>query len=288
MKKKPGHGKKEETLEPVIVADSCCDVNPELLKKLGVKLVPFTIDIQGKVYLDDGSIDLEVMREEMTASETIPKTAGVTPQRFYEAAKDAEEAFFVTISQKLSSTYNNAVLAARQLIEEGKKVHVFDSKAACSGETIVAQKIRDLIDEKLPFEQIVEQVDEFIRNATLWFVIEDLGVLVKAGRIPKLAGSVLSRLTINPICYAQNGAIALGEVRRGMESALNHLCLAIEKQQDVDWSNRVLIISHNRYEKKAWEIAKRLEKLPWKGVEVVEARGLTSVYAHPGGLIISY
>ena len=275
-------------MEPLIVADSCCDVNPDLQKKLGVHLVPFTIEILGKTYLDDGTIDLEVMRDEMDASETIPKTAGVTPQRFYEAAKEAQEAFFVTISQKLSGTYSNATLAARQLIEEGKKVHVFDSKAACSGETIVVQKIRDLVDQKLPFETIVEEVENFIRNSTLWFVIEDLGVLVKAGRIPKLAGKVISRLTINPICYAQNGAIALGEVRRGMESALNHLCMAIERQQGIDRENRVLIISHNRYEKEACEIAERMKKLPWKGVEVVEARGLTAVYAHPGGIIIAY
>lgn len=274
-------------MEPLIIADSCCDVNPELQKRLKIQLLPYTIETDQQVWLDDGGIDLDQMRDEMDAMEGIPKTAAVTPQRFYEAAKDAKEAFIVTISKKLSSTYNNAMIAAKQLIDEGKKVHVFDSKGACSGETVVAQKIRELIDQKFSFEDIVEKVEEFLKDSRLWFVLEDLGVLVKAGRIPKLSGKVLSKLSIKPICYSDNGSVGLGEVRRGMKSAISHLCKAIE-EYEIDHKERTLFISHNRCDKEARAIVERMKKLPWKGVELVEARGLTAVYAHPGGVIVAF
>lgn len=201
-------------MRPRIVADSACNTNAELDRKLEIYKAPFQIELNGKQYLDDGTIDISDFLHEIEISPTIAKTAGTSPQAFMEAVGDAKEAFIITITSKLSGAYSNALLAAERLKEMGnRKVHVFDSASASGGETGLAQKIFDWIEENKTFEEIVKLGDEWIKNHHLFFVLENISTLVKAGRIPSLAGKVVSGLHIIPICSADKGAIKINEVK---------------------------------------------------------------------------
>ncbi len=122
------------------------------------------------------------------------------------------ESFVITLSSKLSGSYNAACVGRDIALEADPslKIHVFDSESASAGETRIALFLRDLIDAGLPFEEIVEKATAFIATMKTHFVLEDLSHLVKNGRISRAAGLIGTVLNIRPI-MGENGH---GELRR--------------------------------------------------------------------------
>lgn len=149
-----------------IVADSCCDVNSEVLKETKLELVPLTIEVNGKRYRDDSELDIDNLIREMKESDQAPKTSCPSPQDFIEAYKGEESVFVVTISSKLSGTYRSAMLAKELFLEEvgNKFIHVFDSFSGSVGETLVSLKISELVHKGLKEMEIVEKVNDYIKE----------------------------------------------------------------------------------------------------------------------------
>ena len=94
-----------------IVADSSCDLTKEMKDKLGVEIVPLTLQVDDKVYIDDEEIDIQDYLQAMKQSSNLPKTSCPSPQQFMKAYEGKESDFVVTLSSALSGTYNSAVLA---------------------------------------------------------------------------------------------------------------------------------------------------------------------------------
>ena len=131
-----------------ILADSCCDLSPELLKKTQAKIAPLTITIDDTHYVDDGTVDIPPYLAAMKASKNPVRSACPSPDLYAEDIRATEgDCFIVTLSAKLSGSHNAASLGV-QLAQEDmpeKKVHVFDSESASAGETYIALMIHDLI-----------------------------------------------------------------------------------------------------------------------------------------------
>lgn len=277
------------TMKRILIADSSADLNPALTERLNVRHVPFPINVGGKEYLDDGSMDIPEFIQTVKASSEAAKTAAPPPAGFEAAMEDAEESFIVTISSKLSTTYVNACLAAREVMEKGlRRVHVFDSRSASVGETAVCAKLREWMDAGLGFDEIVRRGEAFIESLHTYFVLEDLSTLVKAGRIPKLAGKLAKRLSIVPVCAGIQGEIKVHEIKRGVKSALNRMSAAIGESLK-DFSDRTLYIAHVNCPERAEEVRGLvLEKANFADCQIVAARGLSTTYANDGGIIVAY
>ena len=228
-----------------IVADSSCDLNEELEKNVDVSLVPFKIDIDDSSYIDDENIDLVDMTKKMLASPNPIKTSCPSPGDFAEEYEEGENVFVVTISSKLSGTYNSALLAKDMAVESSpnKFIHVFDSKSASIGETLIALKIRECIDAKLSNGQIVEKIESFVNNMKTFFISDDLSNLIKNGRISKTKGLIINALNIVPIMGAIDGTIILVDKARGSKRAFIKL-VQIISETGVNFEERVLAISH--------------------------------------------
>ena len=276
-------------MKRIIVTDSACDTNEALDKILPITKVAFPITLNGKNYLDDGNMDILEFIREIKASPTPAKTAGPSPEAFMNSVGDATEVFIITISRKLSGTFSNAMVAARELMENSNiKVHVFDSRSTSGGELAIAQKIYDLVNKNFDFEEIVKQAEEFAAKIKTFFVLEDLSTLVKSGRIPKMAGRVASGLSIIPICSAVNGAIKINDMRRGMKKALLKLSELVINSMD-DFSDNILYITHCNNPERAEKIKNLImEKANFKGVEILSSKGLVTTYANEGGIIVAY
>lgn len=281
--------KNDLAMMPALVADSCCDLNEDLEARVDVAKAPFPITLNDVQYQDDGSMDIQHFIQEIAKSPEIPKTAGPSPSLFMDAIGSALDAFIVTISGKLSGTYSNAKLAAEEIMHEaGRRVHVFDSKSASGGETAVIMKLKEWIDEKLDFDDIVRKGEDFISNLRTYFVLEDLGTLIKSGRIPKLAGSIATRLSIVPICSGNDGNIKVNEVRRGIDKALKRLSDIIVSDQ-VDFSDRTLYITHVNNEPRAEKLKSMImDRVSFKEVQILSSGGLSTTYANDGGIIVAY
>ncbi len=273
-----------------IVAGSSCDLTREMKERLGVSLVDFKINIDGQEYIDDEDLDLYSMIDHMNRSKEI-KTACPAPGDFLKAYEGEEDVFVITISKHLSGAYNAAVLARDMALEEdgSKRIHVFDSESASAGETLGAFRLKELIDAGLSFEEIVDEMNKYIKELKTFFILESLGNLIRNGRISKTTGLIANVLNFKPIMQDDgSGNIELYEKVRGTKRAFSSLVKAIEKV-GMKPEGRRLVISHVNALKLAEDLRDAIvEKYNFKEVLLVQTAGLCSVYADDGGIVLAY
>jgi DegV family protein with EDD domain len=273
-----------------IVADSSCDLNPELEEVLDVELIPFKIDVEDKSFVDDKNLDVNELIKAMHDSPYPIKTSCPSPGNFAEKYKEGDSIFVVTISEQLSGTYNSALLAKKMTLEEfpNKFVHVFNSCSASVGETLISMKIQEHIEEKLSNSQIVEKVETFIDGMKTYFISEDLSNLIKNGRISKTQGLMANVLNIKPIMRGtQDGNIEAIEKVRGSKRAFKRL-VDIIGETGVNFSDRILAISHANALQKALDLKEDLKKYNFKDIIIVDTKGLSTAYVNDGGVILAF
>lgn len=276
-------------MKRIILADSCLELNEELKNRIDIKLIPVNLDLGEEYIVDDENLDVEGFVKKMHAYKGVPKTAAPSPNAYYEAMQGYDEVFIISISSRLSTIHNSGLIAKQMMEEENPdvKVHVFDSKSAVSGETLVAIHIQELIDANADFETIVETVENKIANMRTYFVLENLDNLVKNGRMSKLAGKMTHALSINLVCKSNDGNIEVVSKTRGMKSGLSKLVNFItECIENLD--QRTLVIGHVLNAERAQNLkAKFEEKYKFKDIQIVPAKGVTSIYANEGGIVVA-
>ena len=278
-----------------ILADSCCDLSPELLKKTQARVAPLTITIDDKHYVDDGTVDIPPYLAAMKASKNPVRSACPSPDLYAGDIKAAEgDCFIVTLSSKLSGSHNAAALGA-QLAEEDmpeKKVHIFDSESASAGETYLVLMIHDLIAAGKSFEQIVEIVEEKIRSMHTLFVLDSLDNLVKNGRISKTVALLANVLSIRLLMSDDgHGAIKNISKARGIKGALTQMVETCRKHTEgLAAASQRLVISYCNCPERARQVRDMIrEKCPAIGeIVMTPTSALSSMYANDGGVVIAY
>lgn len=278
-----------------ILADSCCDLSPELLKKTQAKIAPLTITIDDTHYVDDGTVDIPPYLAAMKASKNPVRSACPSPDLYAEDIRATEgDCFIVTLSAKLSGSHNAASLGA-QLAQEDmpeKKVHVFDSESASAGETYIALMIHDLIAAGKSFEQIVELVEEKIRSMHTLFVLDSLDNLVKNGRISKTVALLANVLSIRLLMSDDgHGAIKNISKARGIKGALGQMVETCRKHTEgLAAASQRLVISYCNCPERARQVRDMIrEKCPAIGeIILTPTSALSSMYANDGGIVIAY
>ena len=278
-----------------ILADSCCDLSPELLKKTQAKIAPLTITIDDTHYVDDGTVDIPPYLAAMKASKTPVRSACPSPDLYAEDIRATEgDCFIVTLSAKLSGSHNAASLGV-QLAQEDmpeKKVHVFDSESASAGETYIALMIHDLIAAGKSFEQIVELVEEKIRSMHTLFVLDSLDNLVKNGRISRTVALLANVLSIRLLMSDDgHGAIKNISKARGIKGALGQMVETCRKHTEgLAAASQRLVISYCNCPERARQVRDMIrEKCPAIGeIIMTPTSALSSMYANDGGIVIAY
>jgi len=273
-----------------IVADSGCDINQSTGEKLDVTIVPLTIYIGDKEFIDDQSLDIQDMLKIMNETQSAPKTACPSPGDFLEAYEgDDESLFVVTLSSGFSGTFASATMAREMFLEKKKKfIHVFDTLSASVGETLVSMKIHKLISEGLGELEIVKTVNKYIKEMKTLFLIDSLDNLIKAGRINKFVGRMASALHVKPIMGGQDGTIRMFEKNRGYNRAFRRLVEIIGEIGE-NLEEKTLGIAHCNCLKRAEKFRDEvLKKYNFKNIIIVSMNGLSSVYANEGGLVIAF
>ena len=278
-----------------ILADSCCDLSPELLKKTQAKIAPLTITIDDTHYVDDGTVDIPPYLAAMKASKNPVRSACPSPDLYAEDIRATEgDCFIVTLSAKLSGSHNAASLGV-QLAQEDlpeKKVHVFDSESASAGETYIALMIHDLIAAGKSFEQIVELVEEKIRSMHTLFVLDSLDNLVKNGRISRTVALLANVLSIRLLMSDDgHGAIKNISKARGIKGALGQMGETCRKHTEgLAAASQRLVISYCNCPERARQVRDMIrEKCPAIGeIIMTPTSALSSMYANDGGIVIAY
>ena len=274
-----------------IVADSSCDLNDQLKDYLQLTHVPLTISLGDKDYRDDENLDVAQMLDDMDKSDDVPRSTCPSPHEFIEAFKEKGSVFVVCMTAALSGTYNSARLARELYLQEyeEKFIHIFDSKGSSSRETLIAMKIKELIEQNLPEEEIASKVQDYIDNQHYYFQFGDLAPMVKNGRIPKLKGVIATALNIKPILYAsEKGEVEIyGNVRSERRSIRTFV--DIIGQHCDNFSERILGISHCEALSKAMALKEAVEaKYDFKEIVIVPTGGLSSTYTTRGGITVAF
>lgn len=279
-----------------IVVDSCCDLTEDMKKWSDFEVVPLTLEINDYRIMDDESFDQEDFIARMRANGGMAKSACPSPDAWKKAYEgDYDEVYVLTITDKLSGTYNSA-LQGKTLYEEeygdDKKIYVFNSLATSGLETIVAMHIKKIADEGKTFDEVVSFINDYIANHTgLYFCLESFDALKKNGRLFALAASVFERIRVKLICKrTAEGNIALAGQDLTSNRALTKLAgLISENVAGCDLNGKTVFVTYVCCEDKADFVAEKIRlKTPYTDVRTIKASGLNSLYASDGGIIVSY
>lgn len=208
-----------------IIADSCADLTPELKESYGITTVPLTMRLGDKEFLDDDTLDLPGFMAQMAGCTEKVGSASPPPSTYQDAFEKAGTAFAVTLSRKLSGSYDSAMMG-KQFAEEmgAADVHVFDSKSGCAGETLVTVKIGELVRQNLSKEAIIEHANHFIDNMKTYFVLENYDNLQKNGRMSKVTCKLISILGMRLVMGTDgDGSIVLCHKARGENAMLEKM-----------------------------------------------------------------
>ena len=203
---------------------------------------------------------------------------------------EADHIYAVTLSSELSGSYNSAVLGKSLFLEDnpGKKIHVFNSRSASGGESLIAMKIVECEEKGLSFEKIIETVDKYIEEMSTFFVLENLETLRKNGRLSRVKALVASALKIKPVMGSTDeGTIIQLDQARGMKKALVKMVNSIEEKKSSDPQERMVGIAHCNCPQRAEMVKEEIiKRLPFKDVILVNTAGVSTMYANDGGIIV--
>ena len=221
-----------------IITDSASDITPEDIEAAGspaLTVLPLSITFGSDTYAD--SVDLTHRRfyELLVECDDLPKTGQVNPYAFEGAIREVreagEEAVVITVSGKLSGTYESAVSAA-SAFDSG--VYVVDSRNVCVGERILVDYALRLVGEGLPAADIAAALEQVRDDILVVGLLDTLEYLRRGGRAA--AATVGQLLSIKPVISVEDGEVVVLGKARGSKNGRNLLTQQIEKSGGVDFS----------------------------------------------------
>lgn len=273
-----------------IIVDSCGELTDEMKRSGVYETASLSMQVGGVTIVDDESFDQADFLRRIAASPECPKSSCPSPEKYMELYRcDAERVYAVTLSSELSGSYNSADLGKKLYKEEhgGKNIHVFNSRSASVGETLIALKIRECEEAGMSFEEVVSAVEHYIEGQHTYFVLENLDTLRKNGRLTGIKSIVASALNIKPVMGSTpKGTICQLGQARGVKRALVKMADCI-KRDAVDPAGKILAIAHCNCPERAGEVKDLLlERLKVKSSFIVDTAGISTMYANDGGIIV--
>ncbi len=273
-----------------IVVDSGADLTPEMLRSPCFEQVPLTLYTNGQAFVDDENFEPSGLLKAMKESETGTQTACPSPQAYLDAFQGADEVYVVTLSAMLSGSHNSAVQARKLMLEDvpDAKIYVFNTCTAVCGEALVALKVKELAESGLPWDQVIRETEKYIYEQQTVFVLENLENLRKNGRLTRLQAVITGALRIKLLL----GATPEGEICRlsqalTVKQALGKLVDRIAA--DPKHVGKTAGLCQVNCPQRAAQVRQMLEeKCQFKEILMMEGRGVTTVYADDGGIVVAY
>ena len=222
-----------------IIVDSSTDVGEKYLSRLQV--VPLTLRFGEEEFFDGVTIHKEEFYRRLVESDQLPATSQATPDAFdrvfREVAANGDSAVVITLSSRLSGTYQSACIAA----DGYENVYVVDSQSVAIGTGVLAQYAVDLVEKGLSAGEIAAKLIEKKKDVCVIALLDTLEYLKKGGRISKTVAFAGGVLNIKPVVTVQDGVVALIGKARGSRNGNNLLVEKIRESGGVDFDLPVLL-----------------------------------------------
>ena len=201
-----------------IITDSSADLRMGLGAE--IPFVPLTINFGEEEFVDNVTMSRREFYEHLQVCRELHKTSQPTPDAFaqeYQKAVDAgEKVVVLTISSKLSGTFQSANIAA---MDFPGQVYVVDTRSAAIGVGVLAEYANGLAKQGMSAEEIVAKLETEKHNVVLLAALDTLDYLVRGGRLSKAAGIAGGLLNIKPVITLENGEIIVAGKARGTKQA---------------------------------------------------------------------
>lgn len=223
-----------------IVIDSTTDLPAQAAEQ--VKIVPLTIHFGEQQYVSGVDIDARSFYEKLVESDVLPTTSQPTPAAFadaFQAAVEAgDEVVCITISSKLSGTFQSASIAA---MDFPGKVFVVDSRTVTLGCGILTQYALELAKQDISARELAQRVEKKREKVRLLALLDTLEYLKKGGRISATVAFAGGLLNIKPVICVAEGEVKLLGKARGFRQGSNLLVQQIEKAGGLDFEMPMLL-----------------------------------------------
>ena len=278
-------------MEWKIVVDTACDFReiPNKAENVIYERVPFSLQIEDKVFVDTLDLDIDKMMEEMYASSEAARSACPSPEAYLAAYRGTKNVIVLTLTGAMSGSYNSAVIGEKMLKEENKDVniHIIDTLSAGGENDLYLLKINELIKEELSFDEVVSEMKKYQENSKLIFVLEKVDNLVKNGRLNKLTAAVVGLLNMRMVGEASDeGTLHLLHKVRGEKKAVSTV---VDEMIKAGYKGGRAVITHRNNESICKKIEDKLKE-KFSNVEfiVVPTSGICSFYGEEGGMLLGY
>lgn len=282
-----------------IAADSSCNLRgyAPTTPLVSYRLAPLKIHVGDADYIDDDQLDVDALNlavsEEATASSSSCPSIGEWAEIF----RSADNVLAVTISANLSGSYEAAMMARNMVLDEyarehsgviaGKNIFVLNSRAAGGKLELIVTLLDRYLSTNPNFDEAVEYMKRLEANSQVLFSLSRYENLVKAGRMPRVAGAIASRLNIRILGTASSeGTIKLVGPSRGEKKAIRGI---IDAMISDGYHGGFVAIDHVRNDRTALALQSAIvEQWPNAEVQILSCGGLCSYYAEDSGVIIGY
>ena len=268
----------------VLMTDSCCDLSAKMAEELGLEVLPLRLELEGKSYrnlLDGSEIAFQEFYSRVRAG-AMPVTSAVNVGEFdavmrpiLEAGKDI---LCLCFSSALSTTYQSAVIAARELGETfpERRVRVVDSLCASMGQGLFVWLCAQEKKKGKTLEEVLDFAEGAKANICHWFTVDDLNHLKRGGRVSAAAALFGTMLSVKPVLHVDDqGRLIPMEKCRGRRASLTALVDHMEKTA-VDPERYPVFISHGDC----------LEDAEFVAEEVRRRLGVKEIYCNYVGPVI--
>ncbi|MEG1747251.1 MAG: DegV family protein [Oscillospiraceae bacterium] len=281
----------------VIVTDSSADLTADLVKELGVEVLPLTFTVQGKTYHnypDDREMDPKLFYE-LLRKEEMATTAAVNVADYTELLtpilQSGKDVLILAFSSGLSATFQSAHLAAAELSEDfpERKIVAVDTLSASLGEGLLVWHAAQLKNAGKSMEEVAQWVEENKLHLCHWFTVDDLHFLKRGGRVSAATAVLGTMLSIKPVMHVDNeGHLINMNKARGRKASMTALVDNMEKAA-IDPANQMVFLSHGDCIEDAQKVADMVkERMGVKEVILNNVGPVIGAHSGPGTLALFF
>ena len=270
-----------------IVTDSLSDITSDIAEGLGITIVPLTVTFGQESFLDRITMNTNEFYYRLTHDATWPTTTQPPPVTFVDVynklAKETDEILVITLSNKLSGTYQSA-LSAKSMVETGCRIEVIDSLTVAMGLGLIVIAVAKAAQAGANLNELTDLVHRAIPRSHLIAFFDTLKYLAKGGRIGKAKGLLGAMVSIKPILTVKDGEMSEKTKLRSRAAGIDYLYNFVAGFSHIE----ELAVEHATTPEDAEELIERLSSLfPKERIYKSTISPVVGTYAGPGAMAVT-
>ncbi|MFO8011135.1 MAG: DegV family protein [Dehalococcoidia bacterium] len=269
-----------------VVTDSTADLPDEVVKSLGITVVPLCIHFGEQTYFDGLDLRADEFYQKLGQSESLPTTSQPAPAAFAEIytrlSDEADGIISIHISPKLSGTYNSAVLA-REAAPEHCPIEIIDSCHASMGLGLIVIQAAMAAQSGGSLDDVKEVVRDVIPRTHFWGMVDTLEYLHKGGRIGRAQTLMGTLLSIKPLLCVKDGEVHPRGKARTRKKAMDRVLEIVQDFPDIEQ----MTVLHSTTPDEAAAFIEKISPI-FRGDKIYSARigPVIGTYLGPGSLAV--